>query len=41
MKKFYDREKEMGILTDVQRHTYRKNEIIVAGLSMDNMGDMW
>lgn len=37
MKKFYDRQQEMGQLRDMQRHLYRGREVKMTGLSMEEM----
>ena len=37
MKKFYDREREMQQLREMQRHLYRVPEVKMAGLSMEEM----
>ena len=37
MKKFYDREREMQQLREMQRHLYRGQEVKMAGLSMEDM----
>ena len=37
MKKFYDREREIEQMRDMQRHFFRGQEVKMNGLSMEDM----